>query len=68
MPIPAPHLADITGSLAVHSRIADLRLMGFNIVNKMEHVFRGGVLVNVSHYTYWPPDCDDAALSTKEGL
>lgn len=56
-PVAAPHLARITGSLAVHSRIADLRRMGFNVVNHCESIFRNGKLVNTSTYTFVPePD------------
>jgi hypothetical protein len=57
-PVAAPYLARITGSLAVHSRIADLRRLGLNIVNHTERVFRDGVLVNTSTYTFIP-DPDD---------
>jgi hypothetical protein len=57
-PVAAPYLARITGSLAVHSRIADLRRIGLNIVNHTERVFRDGVLVNTSTYTFIP-DPDD---------
>jgi len=57
-PVSAPYLQRITGSLAVHSRIADLRRLGLNIINHTERVFRDGVLVNVSTYTFIP-DPDD---------
>ena len=65
VPVAAPHLQSITGSLAIHSRIADLRLLGMNITNETVSVFRDGVLVRVSNYTYWPNDhC--AALAAPE--
>lgn len=57
-PVAAPYLARITGSLAVHSRIADLRRLGLNIINHTERVFRDGVLVNVSTYTFIPDPAD----------
>jgi len=57
-PVAAPYLANITGSLAVHSRIADLRRLGFNIINHNKQVERDGILVNVSTYTFIPDDDD----------
>lgn len=63
--IAAPYLAQITGSLAVHSRIADLRRLGFNIINRTEKVFRDGVLVNVSTYSYVTAPSSDL-LSSNE--
>lgn len=54
LPVPAPLLANITGSLAVHSRIADLRLKGLKIVNKCYRELREGLWETHSFYTYFP--------------
>jgi hypothetical protein len=54
-PIAAPYLADLTGSLAVHSRVADLRRKySMNILNTLEQVVRNGEIVTISMYTYCP--------------
>jgi len=50
------HLQKLTGSLAVHSRIADLRKKGFTIVNRITREFLNGMWVAHSFYKYVPED------------
>jgi hypothetical protein len=64
-PLTVLYLYDISGSLAVHSRISDLRLLGYNIVNRRKRIARNGVLVTVSSYVYMP-DANQSSL-TLEG-
>jgi hypothetical protein len=56
----APSLAAAANSLAVHSRISDLRKkFGLDIQNITRHVEKNGMLVPVSHYYYVPRGARD---------
>ena len=58
--LPAPWLADEAHTIALHSRIADLRKKyGMTVCNKMSKVYRNGVATPVSHYYYVPPGATD---------
>jgi hypothetical protein len=65
--IPAPHLQRITSSLAVHSRVSDLRKTGMVIENETRQVERDGEIVPVSAYRY-RPDLTKAAADGQEDL
>jgi hypothetical protein len=53
--LPAPWLAAEAHSIALHSRISDLRKKyGMKLRNKMSRIIKDGVAVPVSHYYYVP--------------
>lgn len=59
-PVDAPFLAELAGSLAVHSRIADLRRkFGMLIEWKPKAVERNGQFVRLSRYVYSPTEATE---------
>jgi len=51
--IPMPEIASEISAYAVHSRVADLRRLGWTVVNRQERP--GGKGPRLSYYRYEPP-------------